>query len=207
MARENSSVEAWENSSVEAWENSSVVAWENSSVVARENSSVEARGNSQIVDRSYAHKILVSGNARIVYDPKTIAEYMDYHGLDFTETTGRFYKAVHRAPSGNYVSDYDPRFHYEIGAIVKSECSKNTQIECSDGIHMSYLAWAISFGAAWNDLAVLELESDLDKVVLPVGGEKVRTSAAKVIREVPIKEWGVYGKMIAKRNGLIKEAT
>ena len=73
------SVVAWENSYVVAWENSYVEARGNSYVEAWENSSVVARGNSQINQKSDASKINVSGNARVVHDPLTIDEYVDFY--------------------------------------------------------------------------------------------------------------------------------
>lgn len=67
--------------------NSSVVAWGNSSVVAR--------GNVQVLDCSNNGKIKISGNARIVYNPKTIHEFMDFYEIKHDKKKAIFYKAVH----------------------------------------------------------------------------------------------------------------
>ena len=215
VARENSSVVAWGNSSVVARGNSSVVAWGNSSVVARENSSVVARGNSsveawgnssvvawgnsQIVDRLLTGKIQVSGNARIVYMPKNIHEFMDFYGIKHTKTKAIFYKAVRKSEDGKLISDYDENFEYIVGKTKKEICDTNPDYECSFGIHISHLDWALSFGRDWNNLAIIECEVKIADIVVPKNTDgKVRTSKVKVIREVPLEECGVFGKILAK---------
>jgi len=202
VARENSSVEAWENSSVEAWGNSSVEAWENSSVVARENSSVVAQGNCQVVDypdKWAQPKIKISGNARIVYNPKTINEFMDFYGIKHTKTKAIFYKAV-RKIDGKYVSDWNRSFEYVIGKTKKEVCNEDVYEDCGRGIHIAHLNWALNFGSCWSDLAIIEVETKIKDIVMPIYTEgKVRTSEIKVLREVPLNECGIYGKMIDKR--------
>ncbi len=207
VARENSSVEAWENSSVVAWENSSVVAWGNSSVVAwgnssvvaRENSSVEAWGNVQVCDRLSGGKIKINGNARIVYMPKSIFEFMDFYGIKHTKTKAIFYKAVQKL-DGKYVSNYDFRFEYKIGRTKETDCDKDVEEECSYGIHISTLDFALQFGCDFNDLAILEVETKISDIVLPnESNGKVRTPKIKVLREVPLSECGIYGQILAKR--------
>ena len=200
-ARENSSVIARGNSSVKAWENSSVIAWENSSVIARDNSSVKAWGNTQIVNclSNGCGKIETSGNARIVYNPRNIHEYIDFCGLPHTKTYGTFYKAVHKV-DGKYKSDYDRSFEYCIGKTVQSnEINTDTSENCGEGIHMAYLQWALDYGKTWNDLAILEVKAKLDDVIVPLNAGKVRVNKVEVIREVPLEECGLYGKILAKR--------
>ena len=209
VARDNSSVVAWDNSSVvaresshvEAWDNSSVVAWDNSSVVARDNSSVVADGNSQITNfQPTEARIQISGNSRIVYNPKTIEEYVSFYGIKHDKKTGHFFKAVRRAEDGTLYSDYNSSFHYVVGETAREVCNPDVTEECSYGIHISHLDWALGFGSDWSNLAIIEVETDLDKVVVPIAGNgKVRTSEVKVLREVPLEECGVYGKMLARR--------
>jgi hypothetical protein len=201
VARGNSSVEAWGNSSVVARGNSSVEARENSSVVARENSSVVARGNSQIVDAARNNNLEFNGNARIVYNPPNIDEYIDFYGLDATDTTVKMYKAVHFY-YGAYHADYDCKFIYTIGDIVTPDNGFTNSVlsSCGAGIHLAHKAWAISYGANWSDLAILECECEKSDVLVPLYGDgKVRARKAKVLREVPLEECGLYGKIIAKR--------
>ena len=200
-ARDNSSVVAWDNSSVEARDNSSVVAWGNSSVVAWGNSSVEARDNSQIVDAARNNNIEISGNARIVYNPSNIDEYIDFYGLDATDTTVKLYKAVHFC-GGVYCSDYNYEFIYPIGDVVTPDngFAESVQIECGAGIHLAYKTWAVGYGAYWPDLAILECECEKSDVLVPLYGDgKVRARKAKVLREVPLEECGLYAEIIAKR--------
>ena len=204
----NSSVEAWGNSSVEAWGNSSVVARENSSVVARENSSVVAWGNSsveananvQVVHMLQGANVKISGNARIVYMPKNIFDFMDFYGIKHTKTTATFYKAVRKYEDGTYHSDHDKDFVYEIGKYAQDECDTDATEACGRGLHISHLNWALNFGHEWEELAILEVETKIADIVLPNGSDgKVRTSKLKVIREVPLEECGVYGKILARR--------
>ena len=201
VARDNSYVEAWENSYVEARGNSYVEARGNSSVEARENSSVVARGNSQIIGNAHNNKIKTNGNARIVYTPKNIEEYIDYHGLIATATTIKLYKAVHFC-GGIYCADYDPEFIYEIGSIAtpRNGFNEDDRDSCGAGINLAYKAWALAYGATWEDLAILELECEKSDVLVPIDNEgKVRARKAKVLREVPLEECGLHGKIIAKR--------
>ena len=205
VARENSSVEARENSSVVAWENSSVVARENSSVVARENSSVVAQGNTQVVDRldKYNYsigKILISGNARKVYMPKNINEFMDFYGIKHTKTKATFYKAVRKYEDGTYHADWKRDFTYELGKTKTEQCDTNTKENCGCGIHIAHLNWALNFGRNWSDLAIIEVETKIENIVMPEDTDgKVRTSKVKVLREVPLEECGAYGKILARR--------
>ena len=201
VARENSSVEARENSSVVAWGNSSVVAMENSSVVAWENSSVVADGNTQIVDRLRGGKIEITGNARIVYMPKTIDEYCSFYGIKRTKKKGKFFKAVRKSDTGEYFSDKDWDFLYVIGKKAKADfLTEDTREDCGHGIHIAHLNWCLDYGKNWNNLAILEVEAYLDKIIVPDGCiGKVRCLEVKVLREVPLEECGIYGKMIANR--------
>ncbi len=201
VARDNSSVKARDNSSVIACGNSSVEAWGNSSVVAWDNSSVVAWGNSQITNfQPTEARIQISGNSRIVYNPKTVEEYVSFYGIKHNKKTGRFFKAVHRAEDGTLYSDYNHSFRYMIGETIREVCNPDVTKRCSYGIHIAHLDWALNFGATWSNLAIIEVETDLDKVVVPVTGDgKVRTSEVKVLREVPLKECGAYGEMLARR--------
>ena len=210
------SVEAWENSSVVAWENSSVVAWGNSSVVARGNSSVEAwenssvvawgnssvvaRGNSQVVDAHRRGNIKVSGNARIVYNPDNITDWASANGITITDGKIRLYKAVHKR-DGKYVADWDNDFIYTIGAVAEANgFTTNPAEDCGQGIHMATLGWSAVYGRGWGDIALLELEADADEIVVPLYETgKVRAPKALVIREVPLEEAGIMGKILAKR--------
>ena len=195
------SVVARGNSSVEARGNSSVEAWENSSVVARGNSSVVARGNAQVVDVLRSAKIKISGNARVVYYPKNIHDFMGFYGIKHTKTKAVFYKAVRKDNDGIYYSDYDHSFIYNIGE-VKTEPAIDTDInnECGAGIHIAYLSWALEFGSGWEDLAILEVETKISDIVYPLNTTgKVRTFAIKVLREIPLEDCGIYGKILAQR--------
>ncbi|MGI6155755.1 MAG: hypothetical protein ACOYEB_07390 [Enterococcus lemanii] len=203
-ANKNSVIVAYENTFIRAFENASVEAWDNSVVEANDNSSVKAYGNVQVINFLYKKaKIQTFGNARIVYNPETIYEFMDFHNIKYNKKTAKFYKAVH-CNHGVYFSNYNPAFVYVIGKVLREECNPNVKENCSRGIHVSTLSWALGYGEDWKDLAILELEVDIDKIVLPKNSDgKIRTSEAKVLREVPLEECGLYGKILAKTKGRI----
>ena len=201
VAWENSSVVAWENSSVEAWDNSSVVACGNSSVEACGNSSVEAYGNAQVVDRQLSGgRIQISGNARKVYMPKNIEEFMNFYGIKHDKTTAIFYKAVHKVDN-EFLSNHNSNFKYTIGSkVAEPHCSTDITDNCGRGIHISHLAWALDFGRSWSNLAILELEVKIKDIIMPINTDgKVRVPEAKVLREVPLSECGLYGKILERR--------
>ena len=218
VAWDNSSVVAWGNSSVVAWGNSSVVAWGNSSVVARGNSSVEAwgnssvvargnssvvaRDNSQIVDVERRGNVKTSGNARVVYNPNSITVWADGNDIPIIDGKIKLYKAVHKRNTV-YVSDWDRDFFYEIGEMaVANGFTADPEEDCGQGIHMATVSWACAYAQSWDDIALLELEADAAEIVVPLYETgKVRAPKAKVLREVPLEEAGLLGKMIAKRLG------
>ena len=199
-AHGNSSVCAYDNSSVWAWGNSSVEAHGNSSVRAYDNSSVCAWGNSQVVDAHRRGNIKVFGNARIVYNPDNITDWASANGITITDGKIRLYKAVHKR-DGKYVADWDSNFIYTIGAVAEANgFTANPEEDCGQGIHMATLGWAAGYGRGWGDIALLELEADADEIVVPLYETgKVRAPKALVIREVPLEEAGIIGKILAER--------
>ena len=176
------------------------MARENSSVEARENSSVVAWGNSQINQKSDASKINASSNARVVRDPHTIDEYVDFYGIENSNGKAKLFKAV-RKRNGVYRSDWDADFLYTIGeSVVADSFCADPNEDCGHGIHMANLGWCLAYGSYWTDLAILEVEVDMNTVIVPkYGSGKVRAPSCKVIREVPLEECGLYGKVLAKR--------
>lgn len=121
--------------------------------------SVEAAGNTQVVNcQPTDARIEITGNARIVYNPKTIKEYMSFYDIKHDKKTGRFFKAVRRWDDGTYHSDHDSNFCYVVGKTVTERCDPDVKEDCSYGIHMSHLAWALGYGDNWKNIAILELE-------------------------------------------------
>lgn len=200
-ARDHSTVIAYGNSVIIALDNSNIEAGENSCVDVWNNSSVIATGNAQVMikQNNVCGEIRVRGNARIVCQPKTINEFMDFYKIKHTKTKAVFYKAVHRTKERDvFASDYNRCFTYTVGKTKKEECDTDTNRGCSYGINISNLRWALNYGATWNDLAIIECETKISDIIIPENSNgKVRTSKIKVLREVPFKECGVYGKMLA----------
>lgn len=123
---------------------------------------------------------------------------MTFYCIEHDKKTAKFFKAVHK-DGDVYRSSMRPKFTYIIGEIKTETCDQNVNNTCSYGINISPLHFALDFGRGWPDLAILEVEADIDKIVIPRGtGGKLRTSEVKVIREVPLDECGIYGNIILK---------
>ena len=185
---------------MEAWGNSTVVARGNSSVEAWENSTVEAWANVQVTDATDTHNIKTGGNARIVYNPRTAEEYAAHVGAETDGHTIRLYKAVHKK-DGRFFSERDRGFKYVIGQEAVADALDPSQMEgCGHGIHAACREWCLNYGRDWPDLAILEVEMDMNGLVVPLNGSgKVRAEKCRVIREVPLEECGMLGKLLVKR--------
>lgn len=107
---------------------------------------------------------------------------------------------VHKC-NGEYVSDRNNRFKYVIGKkVCEPKCDLDVKVNCGQGIHISHLAWALDFGKNFNNLALLELEVKIKNIIMPINTDgKVRVPEAMVLREIPLEECGVFGKILAKR--------
>jgi len=151
----------------------------------------------QIVQQSNSAKLLVAGNARIVTMPKTASEYCAFYGIPVKDGTAILHKAV----QPDLRSYYDSAFQYTIGKEFKEKCDPSVNRDCSNGLHVSHKSWAIDFGRTHiGQFTILECAVPLDKIVVPVNGTgKIRTSELMVLREVPMEEWGIYGKILAKQ--------
>lgn len=161
-----------------------------------ENASAELWGNAQAVDGSIGHDVSVHGNARIVCDPKALAEYTKHYEIEETDGKLKLYKAVHKRGE-KYFSNYDRDFEYKIGCTIYPDRFDNRATACSHGIHIAHLHWALDFGRDWQDLAILELEVVKADIVYPEDTDgKLRAKKAFVVREVPKSEWGLYGEIL-----------
>ena len=154
----------------------------------------------QIVDRLSNGKIEITGNARVVYMPKSIEEYCNFYGIEHNKKTGKFFKCVHKY-NDEYFSDHNHSFQYIIGAKVTPDWFDDDKNEdCGHGIHVAHLNWVLEYGRNWSDLAIIEVEAKLKDIVIPIySNGKVRCKEVTVIREVPLEECGLYGKILTKR--------
>ena len=222
----NARAELWDNASAELWDNASAVLRGNASAelrgnasavlrgnasavlrgnasaVLRGNSRAEASGNAQIVDVYRSGRASISGNARVVYLPQSLEEFISHYGIKGDgEIT--LYKAVHKH-NEQYFSDYDDEFEYRIGetAVPDNGFDDDAHEKCGAGINMAPLHWCLDYGRGWDDLAILEMTALREDVVVPMDTDgKVRARKAKVVREVPLSECGIYGEVLAKRRG------
>lgn len=200
---DNASAELQGNASAELWGNASAVLQGNASAELRDNARAEASGNTQIVDDCRSGRASVFGNARVVYLPQTLEEFISHYGIKGDgEIT--LYKAVHKH-NEQYFSDYDDEFEYRIGeiAVPDNGFDDDAHEKCGAGINMAPLHWCLDYGRGWDDLAILEMTALREDVVVPINTDgKVRARKAKVIREVPLSECGIYGEILAKRRGV-----
>lgn len=141
------------------------------------------------------------GKLFVDFMPGTIGEFCSFYGIEHDNKAGRFFKSVHKREGGVYFSDYEPEFIYAVGKKAVADCLDEDPAEYwGHGIYISYLAGALNYGKHWRDLAILEVEALLDRIVLPdeCPGE-ARCAEVTVLREVPLEECGIYGQILAKR--------
>lgn len=207
-------VRAFDSSVITAYDLSTVMAYELSRVAAYGSSQVIALNRCDTVYHSSAFSvqglmrsptdpniplgflqdsaadanITLGKYARKVALPANIEEYSDWYNVPIIDGKVKLYKAVHRDENG-YYSDYDPDCRYVIGEEYETDCDKDTDKECSYGLHVAYLNWAVNY-CDWQNGAILEVEVPIDCIVVPHNTDgKIRTSKLKVLREVPRKGW------------------
>ena len=201
VLRGNSRAVLRDNASAELWGNASAVLWDNSRAVLWDNSRAGASGNAQIIDINRSSRASISGNARVVYLPQNLEEFISHYGVQSDDVKVTLYKAVHRE-KGRYYSDYDTKYEYRIGetAVPDNGFDDDAHEKCGAGINMAPLHWCLDYGREWSDLAILEMTALREDVVVPMNTDgKVRARKAKVVREVPLSECGIYGEMLAMR--------
>ena len=192
-----------DNARAELWGNARAVLWDNARAELRDNARAEASGNAQIIDVNRSSRASISGNARVVYLPQNLEEFISHYGVQSDDVKVTLYKAVHRE-KGRYYSAYDAKYEYRIGeiAVPDNGFDDDAHEKCGAGINMAPLHWCLNYGRAWSDLAILEMTALREDVVVPMNTDgKVRARKAKVVREVPFSECGIYGEILAKRRG------
>ena len=200
VLRDNASAELWGNASAVLRGNARAELWGNARAELRDNARAEASGNAQIVDVCRSRRALVSGNARVVYLPQSLEEFISHYGIK-GDNEIILYKAVHKY-NEKYFSDFDDEFEYRIGetAVPDNGFDDDVDENCGAGINMAPLHWCLDYGRGWDDLAILEMTALREDVVVPMNTDgKVRARKAKVVREVPLSECGIYGEILAKR--------
>jgi hypothetical protein len=144
--------------------------------------------NSRCV-RGY-NTIIVTQDEKLNYCKKYNIKY------DLEKNTATLYKAVHKkgkVSDGGFVyhSDFDESFTYQIGEWVTTDEFSSSRVSmCAPGIHVAPYGWAVGYGLLWPDVAILELQVNIDDIVIPYETNgKVRVPKAFVTREVPIVSW------------------
>lgn len=188
---------------VEATQFSQIVAFGESTIIASQNSEIEA-WDYATVDKGGASKVQLHGCARIIQFPKTIEKFMDFYEIKHNRRMAVFYKAVHKKGE-TYFSDYSPSLCFAVGQKVKAACDPDVNHTLSYGVYISNLNYALNYGKNWEDLAILEVETDIKNIVLPNSSDgEARTSEIKVLREIPLNSCGLYGQFLNKN---LKERT
>ena len=103
-----------------------------------------------------------------------------------------YFKAVHKK-DGRYFSNYDKNVEFRIGEWKEEELDCNPDKVAVKGLHVASLEFAQRWGNSWDDVAILEVETNIHDVVVPDAKDQVRTSRFRVIREVPFEEMGEWG--------------
>ena len=82
---------------------------------------------------------------------------------------------------------------FRIGEWKEEELDRNPDRVAVKGLHIASLEFAQRWGNSWDDVAILEVETNIHDVVVPDAKDQVRTSRFRVIREVPFEEMGEWG--------------
>ena len=119
----------------------------------------------------------------------TFDSYQTLYPVKINNDHAILYKAV-RLINDRLVSDYDRSFEYKIGETIHHECNPSIHLACAFGLHVSHKMWALKFGMDWDDMALIECEVPINKIIVPKDCDgKVRTSELKVLRIVPKEEY------------------
>jgi len=114
-----------------------------------------------------------------------------------------YFKAV-RKKDGKYISNYDHKTEFKIGEWKEAELDRDSDKVAVKGLHVASLEFAQNWGDRWEDVAILEVETNIHDVVVPDAKDQVRTSRFRVIREVPFEEMGEWGaKRLARAAGKV----
>lgn len=127
---------------------------------------------------------------------KFLAEYESwFNGRSTTvkEDLKRIYYKAVRKSNGKYISAWDNKTEYVPGQILETETDKNPDRVAVKGIHIASLEFAQNYGGGWTDVAILELEVNINDIVIPDAKDQIRASRVKVLREVPFQEMGEWG--------------
>ena len=121
--------------------------------------------------------------------------------MEHDKKTGKFYKCVHKI-EGRYFSDHTGSFEYVIGEkALPDRFDDDVREDCGHGIHVAHLNWVLDYGRNWRDLAIIEVEAKLKDIVVPKSAlGKVRCKEVTVLREIPMEDCGLFGKILAERN-------
>jgi hypothetical protein len=113
-------------------------------------------------------------------------------GYDTESVMVHYFKAV-RKKDGKYISNYDQKTEFKIGEWKEAELDRDSDKVAVKGLHVASLEFAQHWGNSWDDVAILEVETNIHDVVVPDAKDQVRTSRFRVIREVPFDEMGEWG--------------
>lgn len=129
----------------------------------------------------------------------------DYNGAYFDprkyiNSNGIYYKCVKKR-NGRYYSFFNNTYEYKIGEFaVPDSYDSNLRFNCTHGIHVATIEWALEHYFDSKDCAILEVKVPDDaEIIAPYTSDgKLRASKAEIIREVSLDEFGELGEFYKK---------
>lgn len=160
-----------------------------------------------ILDKEYDMDKIIEHNTTFVFQ-NGYGEYSDGFYTDpryYLNNDRIYYKCVHKSEDGIYFSNWNPEFNYTIGKMaIPSWFDKDPEKDCAGGIHISTIEWALkNYYVDYSDMVILEVEVPEDaEIVVPYASTgKLRASKVKVLREVPVEEFGTIGEIYKRLRG------
>ena len=197
VVRGSAQIDMWGNSVVQDMRENSVVQdlYGEAMVSAYGNNKITAHGYN-IIRTVQSNKknltLVMTKDCHLIVVPDFKPDFKDFTKRFPVEVKGKnaiLYKAVHKI-NGGYFSDNDRSFEYKSGEVKEHKNSPSKENSCTVGLHVAEKHWAISYGASWDDMALLECEVPIKNIVVAKDCDgKCRTSKLKVLREVPKEEW------------------
>lgn len=153
----------------------------------------------RLMSRRVSYSITNNSAARVIQPIDTVDDYIRYYNIQCDGEVLVLYKAVHRKSDTEFEADRC-KFMYRVGEKAENKVDPDVFEDCGEGLHVSTLDFALNFGRTWDDLAIIECRVPKNAVVVPrYSTGKIRTSELTVVREVPLEECGVFGKILHKK--------
>lgn len=129
--------------------------------------------------------------------PRNAHEFINYYDIKHNEKTAIFYKAV-RKIDGKLRDYYGSDYIYEVGEYKSGEEMYISNL--NGALNWVNQSNPLNYISRFDDFVIIEVETNIYDISLHVKFYgTATTSKLKVLREVPLEECGVYGKILAVR--------